>query len=68
MLNDPIKLRSQLLAKVPGVERRTSCTYGTFKQLNQALKDLGSSQRKVSVERLPFVSLGAVVQSSERTH
>ena len=35
------KLRSQLVAKVPEVERRTSCTYSTLKQLNQALKELG---------------------------
>ena len=33
--------RSRLLAKVPEVKRRTSCTYHTLLQLNQAFNELG---------------------------
>ena len=36
-----VKQRSRLLAKVPEAERRTSCTYHTLLQLNQAFEELG---------------------------
>ena len=38
----PEKEKSQLLAKVPEVERRTSCTLDTLKKMNSFLKELSS--------------------------